>query len=162
MGSDEWEELIAGEQQPFGDIGMQLEWRRKTLTIGARDQDGRLLAAAGIVPADVLAGPRERFTVTGLGGVIVTRSARGRGLGRAVIERALEAAREMAPERAMLFCLAANVPLYEKFGFLPLEGPVTADQPSGPVEIPMPAMWKPLRPRVGWPAGAVTVIGEPF
>jgi len=62
----------------------------------------------------------------------------------------------------MLFCLPANVALYAKFGFEPIEEPVWAAQPDGSVEMPLPAMWKPLAPAARWPAGRVELLGEPF
>src|SRR5205807_8485308 len=103
--------------------------------------DGRPLAAAGLAVVEVEVAQAPAFSVAGMGGVIVTRSMRGRGLGRTVIERLLEIAETLGLERAMLFCLAHNEPLYAKFGFLPISAPVRADQPSGPVEVPMGAMW---------------------
>jgi hypothetical protein len=39
---------------------------------------------------------------------------------------------------------------------------VTADQPAGRIEIPMRAMWAPLRDDASWPPGKVEVLGEPF
>ena len=161
--SRDWDELVAGEHQPFGGIGEALTWRIKDRYVAVRDDGGRLLAAAGIVRADVRVGGAEPFTVVGIGGVIVTRSARGRGFGRAVIEGAVGLARRTEVERAMLFCLPRNVPLYEKFGVLALDTPARARQAQGVIEVPMTAMWAPLREGVQWPPGDdVEVIGEPF
>jgi predicted GNAT family N-acyltransferase len=157
-----WEELIAGEHAPFGDIGTELSWREKTLNLGLRADDGQLLAAAGLVIAGVRAGEPEPFEVTGLGGVIVTRAERGRGYGRIVIERALERALEWPPERAMLFCVPRNVALYRKFGFREIGAPVEVMQGGEQVVMPMCAMYKPLRGDPRWPAGPVHVLGEPF
>ena len=100
--------------------------------------------------------------VAGLGGVIVTRAARGRGLARVLIERLLEIAPQLGAERAMLFCLPANVGLYAKFGFRLIEAPVTARHPQGLVVVPMPAMWRPLSAAATWPGGAVELGDEPF
>jgi GNAT superfamily N-acetyltransferase len=127
-----------------------------------RDEQERLLAAGGVVQAQVRVGEHEPFAVAGIGGIIVTRACRGRGLARLVIERVLEIAATLGPERAMLFCLPRNVALYEKFGFRLLAGPVRARQPEGTIELPMSAMWRPLRDGAGWPRGAVEVLGEPF
>src|ERR1700736_3620692 len=78
-----WEELVAGEREPWGGGGGEgLSWRDKTHNIGVRDDGGRLLAAGGAVLAEVRVGPQSPFHVAGLGGLIVTRSARGRGLAR--------------------------------------------------------------------------------
>ncbi len=159
-GESFWSEVLAGELQPFGEIGTGLSWRDKTLNLGLRSDDGRLLALAGLVAADVRVGS-QTLTVAGLGSVIVTRDARGQGLGRAIVEHALARASELA-ERAMLFCDADKLALYRKFGFIEIQGPVTAGQPDGVIEMPMHAMWKPLRPDADWPPGRVAVIGEPF
>ena len=48
-----WDELIAGELEPFGSIGERLLWRDKTRNIGVSEDDGRLVAADGVVLADV-------------------------------------------------------------------------------------------------------------
>lgn len=161
--SRDWDELVAGEHQPFGGVGEALTWRSKDRYVAVRDDDGRLLAAAGIVRSDVRVGGAEPFAVVGIGGVIVTRSARGRGLGRAVIEGALGLAQRTGLERAMLFCLPRNVALYEKFGFAALSAAARARQAQGVIVVPMVAMWAPLREGVGWPAGEeVEVLGEPF
>ncbi len=157
-----WEELIAGEQEPFGAVGAQLRWRDKTHNIGIREDDGRLVAAGGVVLADVQVAEGPVFQVAGLGGVIVTRSARGRGLANVLVQRLVDVCGELGVERAMLFCRAQLVPLYAKFGFLAIEAPVRAEQPTGPIEMPMPAMLRALSAEASWPAGAVRLLGEPF
>jgi predicted N-acetyltransferase YhbS len=163
LSSRDWDELVAGEHQPFGGVGEGMTWRSKDRYVGVRGEDERLLAAAGVVRADVRVGDREPFPVAGIGGVIVTRCERGRGLGRAVIEGAIEIARRMELERAMLFCLTRNVALYERFGFYALAQRARASEARGVIVVPMTAMWAPLRDGVGWPAGEpVEVLGEPF
>jgi GNAT superfamily N-acetyltransferase len=162
LSHEDWERVVAGEPEPFGGVGEELEWREKTRYIGVMDDDEQLVAYAGLVAVDVRVAEAAPFTVAGVGGVIVTKAARGRGLGRMVIERILEIAPELGLERAMLFCIPRNVPLYEKFGFHLVEDEVWADQPTGPVEMPIHTMWKPLTPAATWPPGRVEVLGEPF
>lgn len=157
----DWRQVIDGEPQPWGGVGETLRWREKTHNIGLRDEDGNLVALAGLVLADVTVGDAT-IEVAGIGGVIVTRAARGRGLARLLIERLLQTARRLGVQRAMLFCLPANVGLYAKFGFQLIEQPVFAQQPGGPVEVPMRAMWKPLTSAAGWPQGRVELPDEPF
>jgi predicted GNAT family N-acyltransferase len=157
----DWRQVIAGEPQPWGRVGEALQWREKTHNIGLRDEEGELVALAGLVLADVRAGGAT-LEVAGIGGVIVTRAARGRGLARVLIERALQIARELEVERAMLFCLPENVGLYARFGFQLIEQPVFAQQPRGLIEVPMRAMWKPLTSSASWPSGRIEVLGEPF
>ena len=72
-------------------------------------------------------------------------------------------AETMGPERATIFCRADLVALYERLiDFIELEDPVWADQPAGRIEVPLSAMWKPLRPGVAWPPGRIDVRGLPF
>ncbi len=157
-----WDELIAGEREPFGGIGEGLAWREKTRNIGVRADDGRLLGAAGVVLAEVQVEQEPPFHVVGLGGLIVTRSARGRGLARLLFQRLLELAGEFEAQRAVLFCLPSLMPLYGKFGFVSIDAPVWADQPGGRIEMPLPAMWSALGNDASWPSGRVQLLGEPF
>jgi GNAT superfamily N-acetyltransferase len=157
----DWTQVIAGEPEPWGRVGEALRWREKTHNIGLRDEEGDLVALAGLVLADVRVGDAT-LEVAGIGGVIVTRLARGRGLARVLIERLLQIARELEVRRAMLFCLPANVGLYTRFGFQLIDQPVFAQQPRGLVEVPMRAMWKPLSGSARWPRGRVELLGEPF
>jgi GNAT superfamily N-acetyltransferase len=157
-----WDELIAGEQEPFGGIGEQLVWRDKTHNIGVREDDGRLVGAGGVVLVEVTVEREPSFQVAGLGGLIVTRRARGRGLARLLAARLLDLAGELKTERAMLFCRPELTSLYAQLGFVTIEAPVCVDQPEGRIEMPMPAMWSALGNDVGWPAGRVDLLGEPF
>lgn len=157
-----WEELVAGEPEPFGGIGEDLLWRDKTRNIGVRDDDGRLVAAAGVVLAEVKIEREPSFEVAGLGGLIVTRSARGRGLARMLFRGLIELASELEARRAMLFCVPKLMPFYREFGFVAIDAPVWADQPGGRIEMPLKAMWKGLGDEAKWPSGRVELRGEPF
>lgn len=157
-----WEELLAGEREPWGGVGEQLTWREKTRNIGLRDEDGTLLAAGGVVLAELHTAASPPFPVAGLGGLVVRTSARGRGLARELAPHLLEIARELPVERAMLFCEARLMDLYGEFGFEQVADPVWVEQPGGRVLMPMGAMWKGLREGVGWPAGELYLDGEPF
>jgi hypothetical protein len=92
----------------------------------------------------------------------VTRRARGRGHTRPVMERLLQLAGRLGPERAMLLCLPSRVALYERFGFAELHGPIRATQPGGPVTVPMRGMWRALSPGIHWPPGEIELLGEPL
>jgi GNAT superfamily N-acetyltransferase len=161
IGESGWERLIDGEPQPWGDVDEGLRWQPKTHTVGLLDDAGALIGTGGTLVTEVRAG-QERFEVVGIGGIFITRNARGRGLGSLVIERLLQIAGELGPERAMLFCLPSRVALYSRFGFSELAGSVRATQATGPVTVPMRAMWRALVPGTGWPAGEVVVLGDPF
>jgi hypothetical protein len=94
--------------------------------------------------------------------VLVTASERGRGLVWELLQRLLEIAADMGPERAMLFCRPRLTGLYGKLGFAELPGPTWVQQPDAAVELPLRTMWRPLRESVSWPRGRVDVLGLPF
>jgi predicted GNAT family N-acyltransferase len=157
----EWDELVDGEDDPYGAGDDPTEWRTKTHHTRLRDGGGRLIASVGLVVADVTAGG-EAFAVVGVGGVIVTWEHRGHGHLRPVLEDALEWAATFGPELALLWCSAENVALYARFGFEAITAPVTVEQPGGETQLLMGAMWRPLREGVSWPDGDVRVAGLPF
>ena len=105
----QYQEIEAGEDDPFGLDDEDIEWIKKTHQTLLRREDGTLIGKVGLVFVDVEAG-REAFQVAGVGGVIVTHSERGKGHLRPLLEAALERAAELGPERAMLFCAERNVP----------------------------------------------------
>jgi len=160
--SDQWRALQGDDPHPWGGEAEALEWAEKRHHVGVPAEHGELLALAGALIAEVRVDAQPPFPVVGIGGVIVRPDVRGRGLARLVIESILDVARRLGPERAMLFCRRPLVPLYERFGFLLIDAPVTAEQPAGRVEMPLRAMWAPLRDGTGWPPGTVEVLGEPF
>ena len=157
-----WEEMLAGEQEPWGGLGEALTWREKSRNVGLRDDDGTLLAAGGMVLAEVRTDTHPPFTVAGLGGLVVRSSARGRGLARELARHLLELARELPAERAMLFCEPRLTALYGEFGFSEITEAVWVWQPSGQVRMPLRSMWRALREGAGWPPGEVYLDGEPF
>jgi predicted N-acetyltransferase YhbS len=150
--------IVAGEEDPFGLADEPIKWRDKTHHT-VQYEGERPIGHVGLLVAPVQVG-EETFDVVGVGGVIITRSHRGQGLLRPLLEAAL--ARDLGPERALLWCSTANAAIYTRFGFMMLEAPVTVEQPDGPYAVPIPTMWKPLGDGVTWPAGDVRVPGLPF
>jgi GNAT superfamily N-acetyltransferase len=157
----DWQQVLAGESEPWGGVGEALQWREKSHNLGLYDDAGNLVALAGVVLVEVRVAD-TLLKVAGVGGVIVTRSARGRGFARVLIERLLQIAHQLDAERAMLFCSPSNIGLYDKFGFRVIEEPVWAAQPGGSIEMPLRAMWKPLTPATNWPRGKIELLDEPF
>ncbi len=155
-------ELEGDEVDPFQMAGSPLRWRDKDRHVGIRESGGRLVAAAGLVPAEVETADGAVVAVVGLGGVIVAAPFRGRGLGDRVITAALELANRLGPAIAMLFCRRDRVGLYARYDFFEIAAPVFAEQPTRVVEMPVPAMWRPLRTGATLAPGAVTVRGLPF
>jgi predicted GNAT family N-acyltransferase len=150
-------EIIAGEDDPFelGTIPLPPS-RRKERYLVLRE-DGRLVAAVGLLLADVeVAG--ATFPVVGFGGVIVSHTHRGRGLFRRAMDPALATAAQLGPDFALLFCLRKNARLYARLGFATIDAPVTA---AG-IALPLDSMWRPLSAQAQWPAGPVTVPGPMF
>ena len=162
VSSEQWRAIQGEEANPWGGEAEELSWAEKQRHVGVRGEDGELLAMAGALVAEVSVEGGEPFGVVGIGGVIVRRDMRGRGLARLVVEAILDVGRGLGPAHAMLFCREPLVALYERFGFHTIAAPVSAAQPDGRIEMPMHSMWSPLRAGASWPAGAVEVLGEPF
>jgi GNAT superfamily N-acetyltransferase len=155
-------ELAAGEEDPFDAAGNTLQWRPKDRHIALRGSDGRLVASAGLVLGEVQVGDRSPMPFVGIGGVFVTASHRGEGLGSRVLEEALRRAATLGPELVLLFCHRDRAGLYDRHGFVEIEPPVLVQQPDGFAEMPLVAMWRPLREGVTLPSGRVTVHSLPF
>jgi predicted GNAT family N-acyltransferase len=157
-----WSEIVVDEREPWGGVAEGLAWAEKEHSIGLRDDDGRLVAVAGAVIAEIEVEDAEAFHVVGIGGVFVTRRERGCGLVWKLLEPLLETAADMGPDRAMLFCRAQLRELYARLAFVEISAPVWAQQPGGRLEVPLCAMWRPLREGARWPEGLVEVRGLPF
>jgi predicted N-acetyltransferase YhbS len=154
-------ELHDGEVNAFESSHLGLYWEdheRRIVLV----EDGRMIACAGLLVADVeVAG--ATFGVVGVGGVIVTRMRRGEGLARRVMEAALERAAQLGPDFALLFCRPDRAGFYAKLGFAHVREPVEVGQLEGRRrKMPIDTMWRPLHDGVTWPAGAVDVPGLPF
>jgi predicted GNAT family N-acyltransferase len=155
-------ELEGDEVDPFGAEGNTMQWRPKDRHVALRGPDGRLVASAGLVLAEIQVGNADTLPVVGIGGVFVAAPSRGRGLSTRVIGEILQRAATLGPELAMLFCRRDRAGLYARHGFSEIDPPVVVEQPDGPAEIPMVAMWRALRDGVSLPQGHVTLRGLPF
>src|SRR5688572_4550140 len=93
----DWDELLDGEREPFGPEGARLTWRPKDRHIVLRAPDGRVVAVAGALVADVAVERAGRFEVVGVGSVIVTRRLRGTGLMPRVLSHCSASRSEWAP-----------------------------------------------------------------
>jgi GNAT superfamily N-acetyltransferase len=157
----EWARLISDEATPFGRRTADLQWRPKEVNVGVRNERGKLVAVGGATVAAVEVEGHGRFEVVGKGGLIVRPEARGLGLAKLIIERVQELTLELGPDREMCFCEPHLVPMYARLGYREIEDPVWVAQPSGPIVMPLRAMWRPIRP-AEWPSGTVHVDGLPF
>jgi GNAT superfamily N-acetyltransferase len=155
-------ELEGDEVDPFDAAGNALQWRLKDQHVALKDPDGRLIASTGLVLAEVDVGDEATLPVVGIGGVFVSAPYRGQGLSTRVIVEALERAAGLGPDVAMLFCHRDRAGLYLRHAFVEITPPVLVDQPDGPVEIPMVAMWRAIHDRTALPEGRVSLRGLPF
>jgi GNAT superfamily N-acetyltransferase len=156
-----WLELTGRDPAAFGAATAGLVYRGKEHHLVLRAADGRLAGAIGLSVAEVSVGGCDAFPVVGMGSLIVRRDLRGRGLSGRLSAAARGLAAELGPDRAMLFCEPPVVALHRTRGYSPIDAPVFVDQPNGRIRMPMPAMWRPIRP-CDWPVGRVDVCGLPF
>lgn len=156
------DELEGDEEDPFEAGDSSLRWREKERHVGLRDHDGRLVAAAGVVTAELETEAGDRVPVAGIGGVIVAAPFRGQGLGARIIAEVVELAGRSEGSIAMLFCHPDRAGLYARHGFVEISAPVFAEQPDGMAEMPPVAMWRPLRAGATLPSGRLSVRGLPF
>ncbi|MFD7136467.1 GNAT family N-acetyltransferase [Streptomyces sp. NPDC059894] len=157
----EQDEILGDGDDPFGVDAAGLTWLPKEEHFGIR-QGGRLVAHAGLLRLPVAIGGAET-EVVGVGGVAVAPDVRGRGLARLVIAGALDHARTMGPEHALLFCRPPLVPLYQRLGWHPLDEDVRVEQPgSRLVTMPLRTMVTPLRDGTHWPSEPVRLFSLPM
>jgi predicted GNAT family N-acyltransferase len=162
LSEEQYAELAGDEEDPWGAGGNDLQWLPKDRHVALRGEDGRLLAAAGLVLSNVQFGDQLPIPVVGIGGVIVAAPYRGQGFGWQVISEAVGRAHEMGPEIALLFCRPDRAELYRRHCFAEVSGPVLVEQPDGAVEMPLVTMWRPLKRGARLPGGTVKVHGLPF
>ena len=119
------------------------------------------MALIGATIASVEVEGCEPFEVVGLGALIVQAELRGQGLSRLLLKPVRALAEGLGPDRAMIFCDREQIPLQMGRGYTLITSPVWVDQPEGRIEMPVPALWRPIRPS-SWPAGTVNLYGLPF
>jgi predicted N-acetyltransferase YhbS len=154
-------ELEGDEKDPFDSMGSDWHFRAKDRHVALSDNGGRLVASTGMVIVEVEVDP-QRFSVVGIGGVIVNAAHRGRGLAREVVEAALARAKTLGPRFALLFCHEDRAGLYRRLGFAELDVPVRVQQPDGLALMPQHTMWRALHQDASWPPGPAVVHSLPF
>jgi hypothetical protein len=158
----EWIGLTGRDPDAFGDRSAGVVWRPKDRHVAVRDEHGKLAAVGGVTVGTVSVGGGEPFPVVGFGGLIVRRDLRGSGLMTPLMDRLVALGDSLGPDRALIFCEEPLVPLYTGRSYTLIESPVRVDQPDGRITMPIPALWRPIRPGPPWPAGPVEVDGLPF
>ena len=131
--------------------------------------DGReVLRACSWATRQAIRVSSREIPVAGIRGVMTDPDQLRRGYGRAVMERAHELMRSFPGcEVALLFSTVMAVPFYEALGWRAIPGPVTCDQPDGPINyteaLPTaPVMALPLRPSADLPSGPLEAVGFPW
>ncbi|MEH6373437.1 GNAT family N-acetyltransferase [Streptomyces sp. KLMMK] len=157
----EQDEILGDGDDPFGVAATGLTWLPKEEHFGIRHGD-RLVAHAGLLRLPVAVGGVET-EVVGVGGVAVAPDMQGQGLARLVVTAALDHARTMGPEHALLFCRPPLVPLYQRLGWHPLDKDVLVEQPEARlVTMPLRTMVTPLRDNAYWPSEQVRLFSLPM
>ncbi|WP_338932570.1 GNAT family N-acetyltransferase [Streptomyces netropsis] len=157
----EQDEILGDGDDPFGVAAAGLTWLPKEEHFGIRHGD-RLVAHAGLLRLPVAIGD-TRTEVVGVGGVAVAPDMQGQGLARLVVTAALDHARTMGPQHALLFCRPPLVPLYQRLGWHPLDKDVLVEQPETRlVTMPLRTMVTPLRDKAHWPSGPVRLLSLPM
>ncbi len=161
FGPAAYDQIVDGELDPYGTDHLDIHWREKTGHVALVER-GRIIGHAGWVPADLRAAGAEQVRIVGLGGVMVHRRHRGRGLGHRLVTEAMERMGRLGVPLGMLFCRTQRVPFYESLGWYPTEERVTADQPGGTVAMPLVTCWTPLTEGAAPPRSALHIDGLPF
>ncbi|MER5527504.1 GNAT family N-acetyltransferase [Streptomyces sp. NPDC002677] len=155
------DEILGHGDDPFGVAAAGLTWLPKKEHFGIRLGD-RLVAHAGLLRLPVAIGDVET-EVVGVGGVAVAPDMRGQGLARRVVTAALDHARTMGPQHALLFCRPPLVPLYQRLGWHLLDKEVLVEQPEARlVAMPLRTMVTPLRDHAHWPSEPVRLFSLPM
>jgi hypothetical protein len=129
-----------------------MEWR-VTLWL-----DGELVSHVGLVRRTIDVGGRP-LDVGGVGWVGTLAERRLGGLASRTMRRAQEFMREeLGVEFGLLVTSQPTAPFYEKLGWSIVPGPLSFDQPSGPVVWPRVAMAFPAG-RSAWPGGPIDLRG---
>jgi GNAT superfamily N-acetyltransferase len=144
--------------------GRLIEWSSHQWCILCRGDDGRILSHAGALLRDGTAGGRPA-RIGGVGGVKTHPHARGRGLGSAVVRRAVELLGGQGADFALLVCEPALVPFYERLGWVPHAGGLLVRRHSRSIEFAFNLpMVHPLREAAATggdrPAGAAVVTSD--
>jgi GNAT superfamily N-acetyltransferase len=99
-----------------------------------------LLAAVGATVVDIEIEGHGPDRVVGFGAAIVRRDVRGRGIGTMLVDRVVELAKRLGPDRAMMFCEPHLVALYVSRGYLQIDAEVWVEQPDGELLMPLTSM----------------------
>jgi hypothetical protein len=153
-------ELAEGEVDPSGIAGAGLAFAPKEHFVIALDGE-RPLASAGWLAREVRVGGHP-VAAACVGGVLVRRSCRGRGLVRVVSAGVVAAAKAAGRTQAVLLCRPQLQALWAHLGWEEIRAQVTYTGPDGRSRRwPLVTMTRPLAGKP-WPSGPVDLAGLPF
>lgn len=153
-------DLAGGEEDPSHTHGYKLSWR-PTDTHVFVSANGTKMCHVGLVRQTVQISGAS-LDVAGVGGVLVRSGERSHGYGRAAMEAAEAfAVREWNIEFMLLFCREALRSWYDALGWRKVLGATWADQPTGPIVLPLESMWKSVS-GARWPNGDVHLHSKPW
>lgn len=153
-------ELSEGERDPFEIEGAGLTFAPKEHFVLALEGE-RPVASAGWLAREVRVGDRD-VAAACLGGVLVRRSRRGRGLSRVVSMEAMAHAAQAGRTHGVLLCRHPVQPLWAHLGWTEIRDEVTYTDPDGERrKWPLVAMTRSLSGQP-WPRGRVDLGGLPF
>lgn len=151
-------ELKRWTDEVFGYIAYQwapAEWFA-TARIG-----GVLVGSLKIVTREMTAAD-ERVRVAGIGNVVTKPEYGKRGVATAMLRASEDLMRtKLGAEFGLLICRRKVAPVYEKAGWIHVDGPTRFWQPSGIVTYPQDTMVLKLTTRE-WPGGPIDLCGLPW
>jgi GNAT superfamily N-acetyltransferase len=153
-------DLAGGEDDPSHTHSYNLSWR-PTETHVFVSANGTKMSHVGLVRQTIQISGAS-LDVAGVGGVLVRSGERSHGYGRAAMEAAEAfAAREWNVGFMLLFCREALRSWYDALGWRKVLGATWADQPNGPIVLPLESMWK-SHNSTQWPRGDVHLHSCPW
>ncbi len=152
--------LADGVADPYGTDHLAIIWKPKDHHVVVTE-DGRTIAHAGFLPIEVEA-DGTRLLGVGLGGVMVHRSLRGRGIGEFLVRETTTRMGSTGRPFGLLFCRDVRLPFYQRMGWRRVEGDVTVDQEGGPIVMPLETCWYSFTPDHEVPVAGLKVLGMPF
>lgn len=160
ISDEEIRQLFEWGEDIFGANHLNLTWKPKDLHIFV-EIDGRPVTHVGLLQHTITVGA-EDVKVCGVGGVVTTPQAQGKGYASRAMRHAEDLMREELPVAfGLLFCRDRLLRFYERLGWRKMEDTVEIEQPSGTVISPMNVMILPCVEEP-WPAGRVRLNSLPW
>ncbi|MFZ1886780.1 MAG: GNAT family N-acetyltransferase [Candidatus Binataceae bacterium] len=151
-------ELKCWTDQVFGHIAYEwapAEWFATACI------EGLLVGSLKIVTREMTAAD-QRVRVAGIGNVVTKPEYSKRGVATAMLHAAEDLMRtKLGTEFGLLICRRKVAPVYEKAGWIHVDGPTRFWQPSGIVTYPQDTMVLRLTTRE-WPSGPIDLCGLPW